>query len=177
MRPTKTSKAKSPSDEPIVVNGWTILAHPQFLDQLEKLTQAVEAEAKTNPKTYKSGANPKLLASIHNLVFNEVPEDPTREKYRQGNTLGGDYKHWFRAKFGNGRFRLFFRYAKSGRIIIFAWVNDANTLREYGSKTDAYAVFASMLAKGNPPDEWGKLLEAANATLARLRGVAKQSKE
>jgi toxin YhaV len=32
-------------------------------------------------------------------------------------------------------------------------------LRTYGSSTDAYAVFASMLAHGNPPDNWNELLK------------------
>lgn len=61
--------------------------------------------------------------------------------YRQGSTLGDDYRHWFRAKFGNGRFRLFFLYDSMAKVIIFAWVNDETTLRTYGAKTDAYKVF------------------------------------
>ena len=44
------------------------------------------------------------------------------------------------------------------KIIIFAWVNDANTLRTYGSKSDAYAVYKSMLDKGNPPEDWAALI-------------------
>jgi toxin YhaV len=31
-------------------------------------------------------------------------------------------------------------------------------LRTYGSATDAYAVFSTMLARGNPPDDWNALL-------------------
>jgi toxin YhaV len=42
-------------------------------------------------------------------------------------------------------------------------VNDENSLRTYGAKTDAYAVFAAMLATGNPPDDWHALLAAARA--------------
>jgi len=78
-----------------------------------------------------------------------------------GGTLGPDRKHWFRAKFGGGRFRLFFRYSTSAKIIIFAWVNDRDTLRTYGAKSDAYAVFAKMLDSGNPPEDWNALISAS----------------
>lgn len=38
-------------------------------------------------------------------------------------------------------------------------MNDADTLRADGSKTDAYAVFKKMLDKGDPPDDWDSLLK------------------
>jgi len=77
-----------------------------------------------------------------------------------GGTLGDANRHWFREKFGNGRFRLFFRFDSKAKIIVYAWVNDANTLREYGAKSDAYAVFSRMLTDGNPPDGWDALVAA-----------------
>ena len=140
-----------------------------LLAQLEKLIRAVEAERRKNPKTYRSDANAKLLAALHALIFRTIPEDPTRDIYRQGKTLGPEYKHWFRAKFGNGRFRLFFRYSSKIRTIIFSWVNDESSLRQYGAKTDAYAVFRTMLEDGNPPDDWDQLLEAARTASDRLK--------
>ena len=142
----------------ITVNGWTLYAHPLFLGQIEKLTDAVERAQKKDPETYTSSANAKLLAATAKLMFEVIPVDPTRPEFRQGGTLGPSRKHWFRAKFGGGRFRLFFRYSSSAKIIIYAWVNDANTLRTYGSKSDAYAVFKSMLDKGNPPEDWPALI-------------------
>ena len=144
----------------ITVNGWTLYAHPLFLAQLEKLTSASERAREKDPIAYTSSADAKLLAAIRKLVFEVIPVDPSRPEFRQGGTLGRERKHWFRAKFGNGRFRLFFRYSTAAKIIIFAWVNDSNTLRTYGSKSDAYAVFKSMLDKGNPPEDWNALLEA-----------------
>ena len=142
----------------ITVNGWTLYAHPLFLDQLERLTVTVERAAKKDPKGYASTANAKLLAAMRKLMFEVIPVDPTRPEFRQGGTLGPERKHWFRAKFGSGRFRLFFRYSSSAKIIIYAWVNDANSLRTYGSKSDAYAVFRAMLDKGNPPEDWNALM-------------------
>lgn len=144
-----------------IVNGWTLYAHPLLLDQLARLTEAVAKKAKKDPKDYTSSADAKLLAALRKLVFEVVPVDPARPEFRQGGTLGPDRKHWFRAKFGGGRFRLFFRYSTSAKIIIYAWVNDRDTLRTYGSKSDAYAVFARMLDSGNPPEDWAALIVAS----------------
>lgn len=147
----------------VVVNGWTLYAHPLLLDQLEKLTTAVEKSRAKDPDGWTGTANAKVLSAVRSLMFETIPSDPTRPEYRQGSTLGADRKHWFGAKFGNGRFRLFFRYDSRSKVLIFAWVNDETTLRTYGSKTDAYAVFKGMLDKGDPPDDWAALLKAVSA--------------
>ena len=100
------------------------------------------------------------------MFFEAVPADPTATDYRQGRPLGADYKHWFRAKFGNGRFRLFFRYDSTAKVIIFAWVNDETTVRTYGAKTDAYKIFKGMLDNGKPPDDWVVLHKTASEAKA-----------
>ncbi len=146
-----------------VEGGWTLYAHPLFLDQLERLTIAVERAKAKDAAAYASTANAKLLGSLRKLMFEVIPVDPTRPEFRQGGTLGPSRKHWFRAKFSSGRFRLFFRYSSSAKIIIYAWVNDANTLRTYGSKTDAYAVFKGMLDRGDPPEDWDALIKASTS--------------
>ena len=61
------------------------------------------------------------------------------------------------------RFRLFFRYDSKAKAIVFAWVNDEQTLRSAGSKSDPYAVFEKMLGRGNPPDDWAALVAASKA--------------
>lgn len=160
----------------IVVNGWTIFAHPLLLDQLETLTAVVEKAKASDPEHYAGNANAKLLAMLQKTIFERVPEDPSRPEYRQGDTLGKARKHWFRAKFGNGRFRLFFRFDSKTKIIIFAWVNDEDTLRTRGARTDAYEVFKRMLAKGNPPEDWTALLTMASAEPATARLQVAKSK-
>lgn len=154
----------------MVVGGWTFFAHPLLLDQLERATAAVETVKAADPKAYRGTAQAKLLAMLVTLIFETIPADPTRPDYRQGDTLGAARKHWFRARFGNGRFRLFFRYDSRTKVIIYAWVNDESTLRTCGSKTDAYRVFKRMLDRRNPPDDWKALLAAASvkATVTRL---------
>jgi len=154
--------------------GWTILAHPLFLDQIERLVGAAEAE--TLGLTGASGANAKLLAHLLDLAFDKIPRDPGNPAFRQGGTLGDDRKHWFRGKTGNGRYRLFYRFQSGARIIVYAWVNDENSLRTYGSSTDAYAVFAKMLNAGNPRDDFDSLVAAASGepAIERLGAVAKR---
>lgn len=143
-------------------DGWGILLHPLLLDQLERVIGAAEHERSRQGPEDPAGANMKIAASLWQLILAEIPEDPSRSTYRQGNTLGGEMRHWMRAKFGNGRFRLFFRYHSKSRMIVFAWVNDSETLRTYGSRTDAYAVFRRMVNSGNPPDDWDELVQASS---------------
>lgn len=165
------------NDDTVEVNGWTIYAHPLFLDQLEAMIAAVEKAREKDPKGYKKKRAAKLLAAVLKVAFEDIPSDPARDAYRQGGTLGDDYKHWFRAKFLQ-QFRLFFRYQQSAssKIIVLAWVNDDSTLRAYESANDAYAVFRKMLDRGNPPDTWKELLTAASDTDAarRLTRVARK---
>ena len=125
---------------------------------------AVARDKADDPQNYSKKPNAKLLKAIATIAFSRIPSDPTNERYRLGETLGPDNKHWFRDKFGNGRFRLFFRFASQAKVIIYAWVNDDTTLREYGAKTDAYAVFAKMITDGNPPNNWEKLLASCSKT-------------
>src|SRR5205823_14933525 len=94
------------------------------------------------------------------LMLEVVPADPTRPEYRQGNTLGEAYRHWFRARF-LGRFRLFFRYDSHSRVIVYAWVNDERSLRQRGGRTAPSDVFRRMLASGNPPNDWTALVRSA----------------
>ena len=109
--------------EPLLVNGWTVFAHPLFLRQLESLTRQVETLKKKDPIGYARKNASKRLTAILKLAFEVIPQDPARPEFRQGGTLGSDYKHWFRAKFFQ-QYRLFFRYHAQSRVIVLAWVND-----------------------------------------------------
>ena len=158
-------------DQPLVINGWSIFAHPLFLEQFEELVTRVEELRHKFPQDYKRKNVTKRLAAIAKLAFDTIPQDPTRSDYRLGTTLGDDYKHWFRAKFFQ-QYRLFFRYHQESKIILLAWVNDENSKRAYESSTDAYRVFRKMLETGYPPDDWHDLLKEAKSTISRLREAA-----
>ena len=144
------------------VNGWTLFAHPLFLEQLTQLITDVQALKFKNPAEYHQKNAAKRLAAIERLAFEIIPQDPSRADYRQGDTLGEAHRHWFRAKFFQ-QYRLFFRYNGQAKIIVYAWVNDEHTKRAYGSKSDAYAVFEKMLSNGHPLNDWDALLRETQA--------------
>ena len=83
----------------MIVNGWTLLFHDAIVDQLDKLSDACERARKADPKASQSNANVKLFAALGKVMLELVPSDPSRPEFRQGNTLGPEYRHWFRAKF------------------------------------------------------------------------------
>ncbi|MBV6274209.1 type II toxin-antitoxin system YhaV family toxin [Alcaligenaceae bacterium CGII-47] len=141
-------------------HGWTLLFHDCVVEQLQKLDAAAQRAEQNDPQSFESNANVKLINALSHLMLEAVPSNPSRDEYRQGNTLGAAYRHWRRAKIGR-RFRLFFRYDSQAKIIVFAWVNDEQTLRSAGSKSDPYAVFEKMLGRGNPPDDWNALKAAS----------------
>lgn len=145
---------------PITAHGWTVYLHPLLRSQIDKLQKQVDALRRKDPSGYSRRNAAKRLAAIIRLAWDVVPQDPTRPEYRQGGTLRDHRKHWFRAKFFQ-QYRLFFRYHAASKIIVFAWVNDEDTKRAYESDDDAYRVFAKVLDKGNPPDDWLELITTA----------------
>jgi len=153
--------------KPLVVNGWTLFAHPLFLDQLQTLVQQVEILKQKDPAGFRQKNATKRLAAIAKLAFEVIPQDPSSPEFRQGGTLGEAHKHWFRAKFFQ-QYRLFFRFHRASKVIVLAWVNDEDTKRAYESSDDAYRVFRRMLASGRPPDDWEQLLGEAQSDTKRL---------
>jgi toxin YhaV len=157
----------------MVVNGWTLFAHSLFEEQLNELITKVEALAAKEPETYRSHPATKLLATIEDYILKQIPGNPNAPEFRQGNTLGKDNRHWFRAKF-HGRYRLFFRFSTERKIIIYVWVNDEKSLRKAGAKTDPYAVFEAMLRSGNPPQSLDHLLTASKELNKEELGPAQE---
>ncbi len=137
-------------------HGWTLLFHDCLIDQLRRLHRAAQRAQRNDPAGFASNANVKLFHTLSRLMLEVVPQDPSRDAYRQGGALGPRCRHWRRAWIGR-RFRLFFRYDATAKVIVYAWVNDRSTLRSSGSRTVPYTVFAGMLGRGNPPDDRASL--------------------
>jgi toxin YhaV len=147
------------------VNGWALYFHSAFKDKFEALPAEVQwLKELLEPDPYLSHPKVKLLERLRAIVFEEIPRDPGAATYEQGNTLGTSYRHWKRAKF-LGRFRLFFRFSSKHKIIVYAWVNDENTLRKAGAKTDPYVIFEKRVRSGEPPDHWDDLVACSSAAL------------
>ena len=151
-----------------VIHGSTVFAHPLFISQLDALARQVGFLKEKDPVGYVKKNSAKRLAAITRLAFDVIPQDPTRPEYRQGNALGEERKHWFRAKFFQ-QYRLFFRYHAASKVIVLAWVNDEDTKRAYESTEDAYRVFRKMLESGHPPADWSQLLAEAHGAVQKLK--------
>jgi toxin YhaV len=149
-----------------VRNGWTLYQLPAFRDQLDALRREVEEIQRKSPAEADGHPKAKLLKRILEIILDEIPSDPAQKGYRQGTTLGPAHKDWSRAKF-LGRFRLFFRFSSTERLIITCWINDENTLRKAGSKSDPYRIFQKMLEAGDPPSSWAALAAKAKTEPAK----------
>jgi toxin YhaV len=170
--------AKPEVAPPVVeINGWKIYAHPVFIEQFEALVLEVERLRAADPDRYREKKKTKLLAAIQKMAFEVIPHNPAHQMFLLGNTLGTAYRHWYRGKFFEGRYRLFFRFNSEAKVVLLAWVNNQETLRTYGSKTDAYAVFKAMLGKKRPPDDWKALLKEAEQASARLKKLVERGKK
>ena len=152
------------------INGRTILLHPLLTHQIAFTVAEVQRAQARDPATCAKKNSAKRLKAILKLAFEDVPADPSNTAYRLGSTLGPVYSHWFRAKFFQ-QYRLFFRFNDRKKIIIYAWMNDESTKRAYGSRTDAYAVFSSMLQSRDPPDDWAALKLACEQEDLRRQGA------
>jgi len=141
-------------------NGWELYWHPAFQEQFDALVAEVEHLFQTLRRIeYEKHPKVRFLARVRKIILDDVPNDPASKSYEQGNTLGPGRRHWRRVKF-NQRFRLFFRVHSKARIIVYAWMNDENTLRTRGARNDVYTMFEQKLKSGNPPDGWDDLLAA-----------------
>ena len=158
------------NNTPLVIHGWTVFVHPLFTSQLDALAQQVSILKEKDPVGYVKKNATKRLAAMTKLAFDVIPQDPTRPEYRQGNALGEEHKHWFRAKFFQ-QYRLFFRYHVASKVIVLAWVNDEDTKRAYESSEDAYRVFRKMLESGHPPDDWSQLINEAQGVAAKTENL------
>jgi toxin YhaV len=74
-------------NQPLIIHGWSIFAHPLFLAQVEELVQQVQQLRQKSPQNYKQKNATKRLAAIAKLAFDVIPQDPTGREYRQGSTL------------------------------------------------------------------------------------------
>ena len=144
-------------------HSWNLLFHDGLIEQLQKLQTAAQKAQTQDTQGFESNANVKLFNALAQLMLETVPSDPSRDEYRQGNTMGPAFRHWRRAKLGR-RFRLFFRFDSKTRIIIFMAMMEAQTyLAKRQARADLNA-FDAVMARtgGEPPREGDRILPAQN---------------
>lgn len=149
----------------MIANGWRLYYYRSFKAALDELEVVVTRLAADDPAGYKTHPKTKLLASVHRAITQLVPANPDAPDFRLGKTLGADNTNWRRVKKGMpDRYRLFFRFASSPvKVIVYVWLNDEDTLRKAGSKTDVYEAFKRMLARGVVPARIDELLSDSDA--------------
>jgi toxin YhaV len=147
--------------QPLVIDGWTFVMAPHFaLRWTNPLRMVIGLVATTGATATvaadRAGPEATMLRALIRVIRDHIARDPNDPAYR----LTADLGAWRRVKF-LGRFRLFFRFSSTKRVVILAWLNDENTLRKEGASTDPYAVFDGMLRRGEVPDTWEGLLASA----------------
>ena len=145
-------------------NGWRLYAFQPFAERLAALKREVERLRAKGPDGYRRHPTTVLLASVYKAITEVVPTNPDQPEFRVVHSLGPQYAHWRRVKRGlPARYRLFYRFSsKPVRVIVYAWLNDEATLRKAGAKTDVYAVFQRMLARGEVPSDIDALMKAGS---------------
>ena len=144
-------------------NGWNLFQFSPFALRLKALTHDVASLAQSDPTGYKQHPKTKLLASVYRSITETVPANPADPVFRLGHTLGKQNGNWRRVKKGlPQRYRLFFMFATNPlQVVIYAWLNDEDTLRKEGSRTDVYEVFKRMLERGEVPSTIDELIQGS----------------
>jgi toxin YhaV len=147
----------------MIANGWSLYYYRTFKAALDELEAVVARLTTDDPAGYKTHPKAKLLASVYRAITQLVPVNPDAPQFRLGKTLGTANTNWRRVKKGMpDRYRLFFRFASSPvKVIVYVWLNDEDTLRKAGSKSDVYESFKRMLARGVVPGDIEDLLREA----------------
>lgn len=144
----------------MIANGWGLFYFPLFKERLDGLEHDVMALAKKDPEGFGRHPKTKLLKTVVANVSCDVPRDPDDPSFRLGKTLGDQHTHWRRVKKHSlpPRYRLFFRFVSTRKVIVYAWLNDDHTLRKEGDKNDVYEAFKRMLRRGDVPTCFDDLL-------------------
>jgi toxin YhaV len=150
------------SPKPLTVNGWTLFVHPLLLDQLEALHGQVAALRESGPTTYVNKHAAKQIAALVKLIFEVIPLNPERPEYQSSSTLGEGHRNWFWTRFFQ-QYRLYFRYHRESRIIVYVWLSDEDPERADGSADDAYREIRYLFENSRLADE---------GLLAKARGRA-----
>lgn len=134
-------------DEPLNINGWSIIFGPRFARRFKAMVERAEQlRAELNDEAYRSHPEVKLLAAVQRIVTGIIPADPNAADFR----LEDDLKMFRRVK-KHGlppRYRLFYTFSSKEKAILLLYLNDANTLRAEGSGTVPYGIFNGLVARG-----------------------------
>lgn len=136
-----------------VKNNYLLKAHEIFFQRTVELHNEVKAlREKLAHEDLIKHETVKLAKRVYAATLETIPQNPNGPDYY----LRGDLRKYRRYKRGLDRYRLFFAFSTTPKIILYLYLNDQDTLRKEGSQRDSYEIFRGFVRQGrvshNPLD-------------------------
>ncbi len=137
-----------------VKNNYLLKTHEMFFQRTLELNNEVKAlSEKLSGEELKQHNTVKLAKRVYTATLEIIPQNPNDRAYY----LKDDLKKYRRYKQGLERYRLFFAFSTTPKIILYLYLNDIYTLRKEGDKNDPYEIFKTFVRRGrvshNPLDQ------------------------
>ncbi|HVA65801.1 MAG TPA: type II toxin-antitoxin system YhaV family toxin [Elusimicrobiota bacterium] len=118
--------------------------HAFYAERIAELKARVkELRGALSPEEFARHEIVKLALRIRDAE-KEIAANPKAAEY----LLHDELRKFRRYKRGLGRYRLFFCFSDNPPIIVFLYLNSAETPRQEGGRGDPYEVFKAMLRRG-----------------------------
>ena len=128
-----------------VKNNYLLKAHEIFFQRARALNDVVKTlSKKLSDEELKQHETVKLAKRVYMATLEVIPQNPNDPAYY----LKDDLKKYRRYKQGLERYRLFFAFSTTPKIILYLYLNDQDTLRKEGSKHDPYEIFRGFVRQG-----------------------------
>lgn len=131
---------------------YLVRYHEFYHRRIQDLKARVkELKERLSPEEFAGHETVKLAVRIR-AAEREIADDPNRPEY----LLRDELRKFRRYKRGLGRYRIIFCFSSKPPIIIFLYLNTADSLRKDGSRLDPYERFKDMLRRGevsHDPDD------------------------
>lgn len=123
---------------------YLVKYHEFYYRRVQELKSRVkQLKERLSPEEFVRHETVKLAFRIREAEM-EVAEDPNRPEY----LLHDQLRKFRRYKRGLGRYRIIFCFSGKPPIIVFLYLNTAESLRKAGSRQDPYEKFKALLRRG-----------------------------